>query len=431
MLYALYFFSSVVLSFFTVRLTGKVLGYEVTKNRFLFWFCMAAIAGDSLLLTLPAELFYVPVRMVILLVVMLMNSLVYSLLFRKFELKMLYLSLLTFVTNANYTTILQMFISERIYYKIVACYLETAVIILLLVLIRKKKKYGVIITESINLIPRRLYVVILIFLYLMSLYEYISIRTDFVHFARFLIFPVVVTIFYITVRIMQISIAEREHEQISALLSMQLENQVEYYRKINEIYNEFRSFRHDFGNHMICLRSLIADEKNEEALDYLAEMATLSRPTKENFDTGNIIVDALLDDKNEKANQYNTHIEFSGFVPTMGITNADLCTIISNAVDNAIEACAKDEENSEKTINIESDFRCGYFFFRVVNPMFEKVEIKSRGRIESSKKDKSLHGYGLANIMKTADKYSGKADISAENSVFTLYIELMLDQSRK
>ena len=58
MLYALYFFSSVVLSFFTVRLTGKVLGYEVTKNRFLFWFCMAAIAGDSLLLTLPAELFY-------------------------------------------------------------------------------------------------------------------------------------------------------------------------------------------------------------------------------------------------------------------------------------------------------------------------------------------------------------------------------------
>ncbi len=153
MLYALYFFSSVVLSFFTVRLTGKVLGYEVTKNRFLFWFCMAAIAGDSLLLTLPAELFYVPVRMVILLVVMLMNSLVYSLLFRKFELKMLYLSLLTFVTNANYTTILQMFISERIYYKIVACYLETAVIILLLVLIRKKKKYGVIITESINLIP--------------------------------------------------------------------------------------------------------------------------------------------------------------------------------------------------------------------------------------------------------------------------------------
>lgn len=431
MLYSVYFLSCLVLTFFTVKLTGKVLGYKKTDNRILCALCIIIIAGDSVLLSIPTNLFIAPVRILMLLIVMLLNSIAYSLIFEKAEIKMLYLSLLTFVTSANYTTILQMFISERIYYKIVAALAETAVIIILLSIITKKKKYNVIITESINMIPCRLYIVILVFLYLMSLYEYISIRTDFVHYARFLIFPVIITIFYITVRIMQISIAEREHEKISELLSMQLENQVEYYRKINEIYAEFRSFRHDFSNHLICLRSLISDNKNDKAMDYLAEMESMSHPKRENFDTGNIIIDALLDDKSAKARASNTRILFSGYVPTMGITNADLCTIIANALDNAIEACSKDEKSAEKLIRADSDFRCGYFFFRIVNPIFEKIDIKNGNRIETSKKDKALHGFGLANIMKTADKYGGKADISTDNGEFALNIELMLDQSKK
>lgn len=143
-----------------------------------------------------------------------------------------------------------------------------------------------------------------------------------------------------------------------------MENEVKYYEKINTIYGEFRSFRHDFKNHVICLRSLIESNEKENALEYINEIEGLSSVEKKQYNTGNIIIDALLNDKNDRAAAINTKIVFSGMVPTTGISNVDLCIIMANAIDNAIEACAKDTSEKPKEINAEASFRQGYFSLR-------------------------------------------------------------------
>ena len=173
---------------------------------------------------------------------------------------------------------------------------------------------------------------------------------------------------------------------------------------------------------------LNAADKKDEALEYMETMQDMSSVGKNKYHTGNVIIDALLDDKSDKAEKVNTKLNFEGVVPTSGISNADLCIIMANAIDNAIEACSKDESGNEKIIKADADFKQGYFFFRASNPMFEEVKLKGKNQVATSKSDKEHHGFGVANIVHTAEKYDGTAEISTDNKIFTLEVQLLLKQ---
>lgn len=205
-----------------------------------------------------------------------------------------------------------------------------------------------------------------------------------------------------------------------------MEHQIEYYEKINKIYGEFRSFRHDYKNHVLCLRGLIAAGKTDDALEYMESMQDMSSIAKNKYNTGNVIVDALLDDKSDKAQKHNAELLFTGTVPSFGINSTDLCVILANAIDNAVEACAKDETGNTKDIKLEAETRQGYFFFRASNPIFETIAIKDKNRAITSKSDKENHGFGISNILRTVEKYEGEARIDAENGIFTLSVQIHL-----
>lgn len=132
-----------------------------------------------------------------------------------------------------------------------------------------------------------------------------------------------------------------------------------------------------------------------------------------------------------KAEKVNTKLEFSGIVPTCGISNADLCIIMANAIDNAIEACSKDELGNEKKIKTEADFKQGYFLFRASNPMFEEVKFKGKNKVATSKSDKEHHGFGVANIVHTAKKYGGTAEILMDEKSFTIEVQMLLEKTEE
>ena len=96
---------------------------------------------------------------------------------------------------------------------------------------------------------------------------------------------------------------------------------------------------------------------------------------------------------------------------------------VTDAEKEELRAIASDE----KEIAVHSDFRQGYFTLRITNPVFEKVEIRSHNQVETSKADKGMHGFGVANIVRTAKKYGGDAALSAENGIFTLEVGLWLN----
>ena len=228
--------------------------------------------------------------------------------------------------------------------------------------------------------------------------------------------------------VLKISITSKINEETSIMLENQLKNQVEYYEKINNIYSEFRSFRHDYKNHVLCLRNLIADNCMDEAVEYIDELTKNVDNKQKYYDTGNNMINALLTDKSEKAAANNISISFNGFIPSSGIKNIDLCTIFANAVDNAIEACMKDNSDAKKEITIESKIHKCYYFLIIQNPIFNGVIKDENGNILTSKSDKEHHGFGVSNIKNTVKKYDGHTDIEDNDNIFKLSIDLLLKQ---
>ncbi|MBP7185214.1 MAG: GHKL domain-containing protein [Ruminococcus sp.] len=313
------------------------------------------------------------------------------------------------------------------YNQLCASFIETVLLLLLFLYVRKKST-ALIMYSKIRRIPVRIYIAIMIFIVLMEIVLEALRNENMLSYGKYAAWPLIVVMGYIVISLMQISISDTEQREIVELLDTQLKNQTNYYEKINDIYSEFRSFRHDFKNHLICLRSLLADGDTDKALAYMSDIESISYTEKHRYETGNVIADALLNDKAERAEQYNVKINFSGFIPTMGITDVDICTLMSNSIDNAIEACAKDSSDNMKEVTVTSDFRQGCFFFTVRNPIFEKVRIEKNNKIRTTKEDKIIHGYGLSNIIRVSKKYHGDTTVCADNNEFILESHLFLEK---
>ena len=185
-----------------------------------------------------------------------------------------------------------------------------------------------------------------------------------------------------------------------------------------------RKFRHDLKNIKIGVGKCINEGRYDEALTML-ELADDSKSSLLAFDTGNGIVDALLADKQKKADSSNIKIDFSGAVPTDSITATDLCVIFGNTIDNAMEACGKLDDSTDKRIKVECKCNSGFMFVNMSNPVDKPVAIKSN-KIKTTKADKSLHGFGLYSLDKVVKKHNGEMKLSCNDNVFILDLSLCL-----
>lgn len=203
-----------------------------------------------------------------------------------------------------------------------------------------------------------------------------------------------------------------------------LDEQQVGYEKMLKSDEQLREFRHDYKNHMLVVTALLNAGKTDEAADYLEKVKVKSGIVGRQFSTGNFVVDAILNNKNSLAEEFEIHIGFSGVVPTAGVENADLCTVVANLLDNAIEGTKRYVGN--RYINITASVRNGYLAFSVANPVNSKVEIKGN-RIKTTKQDSKNHGIGLRNVQNTAEKYGGTMLLDCSDTEFTADVNMKLD----
>ena len=411
--------------FLIVRLSKTVCSFKASRIRYLGYFVLIlTILPAPLLMNKPdfcpgelllaLQLFYFFGRLA-----------AYSIIFSEISLRVLYIFLQTMSPPQIYMNICMAFIDDYELCNLLSFIIDSVIIACILIYL-KSKKMELVVRKVIESLPKKIYINVLLISYIAAVFVMGENKPDHELYYKRYILPSMIGLVIFAFSIIKISISEAEKKTTIDMLSKQVENEVKYYEKINSIYGEFRSFRHDFKNHMICLGSLIEANEKDKALDYIAEIENLSSVEKKQFNTGNIIIDALLNDKNDRAATVNSVILFKGMVPTTGISNVDLCIIMANAIDNAIEACGKDTSDDRKEINIEADFQHGYFFLNIANPIFEAVSIKSNNTIATSKSDKEHHGFGVSNILRTVRKYDGEAEMSADSGKFTLDIQLML-----
>lgn len=203
----------------------------------------------------------------------------------------------------------------------------------------------------------------------------------------------------------------------------QLDEQHENYERMLSSDRQLREFRHDYKNHMLVVTALLNAGKNDEASEYLETIKITSGVQKRQISTGNFVADAMLNNKNALAEELGIKMSFVGTIPEKGIASSDLCTILGNLVDNAIESTKR--LSGEKYIRIEATARELFFVLSIVNPVNERVVIKNN-RIKTTKSDSKNHGIGLKNVGRIAEKYGGKFRLSCDDREFVADISIKL-----
>lgn len=156
------------------------------------------------------------------------------------------------------------------------------------------------------------------------------------------------------------------------------------------------------------------------------ELTQTLRESIEDFasipDTGSAILNTLLGEKTQQCKEkhiaFSCVTQFQTLAPLQGI---DICAIVGNALDNAIEACERMPEDANREIELRILQTDAFLAFKVENT-YEGILKKEHGRILSSKVDADNHGIGLDSIRYSTEKYGGEIKINTTPERFTLKV---------
>ncbi len=206
---------------------------------------------------------------------------------------------------------------------------------------------------------------------------------------------------------------------LNSLLEKQVATQISHYEKLEKLNSDMRTFRHDYINHLSSINALIGEGCYSDAQNYIDKLTESTHRNEAIFLTGNRLADAILTDKSDNCKDF-ADIEFDGCI-TDNIENSDICIILANALDNAVEACQKCPERGK--ISIFAQIRQGYWTMTMRNPT---VNADSEGIMKTSKEDEKNHGFGLLSIEQAVKKYDGTMAVSIKDGVFEMAVVLKI-----
>jgi len=206
------------------------------------------------------------------------------------------------------------------------------------------------------------------------------------------------------------------------LIEKQLELQLNHYNKLAESREVLSEVIHDFKNHLNCIYNLYKYEKKNELGNYINNLISIT-DTEKIIDTGNPVIDAVLSEKADIADKMGIKFERELYLPSnIEIKHTDLCIVLGNSLDNAIEACKRITDSSmPKEIKLYMNYRDKYMVIVVTNTC-DKPPVKLGRFFKSSKPSPEIHGIGLQSIDRTVKKYNGNMVIKYDNNIFELEI---------
>lgn len=206
--------------------------------------------------------------------------------------------------------------------------------------------------------------------------------------------------FFIFDRLHKLCLIEKEDARLKQTIIAQ---QV-HYAEEKLVRENIRKIKHDYKNMLIAIKSDIQSEKNNEAISLIdKELGNVNSSQISN--SNNLAVDSIITYKSSIAAEKNIRIvpEFR-MEEILNIDSRDICVLIGNALDNAIEYLEA-HPVCKQVIHIRIVFSKGIFDIKVTNEVSEKIIINNNF-IPSSKKEDG-HGYGLKSVRCIAEKYGG------------------------
>lgn len=205
---------------------------------------------------------------------------------------------------------------------------------------------------------------------------------------------------------------------------MEIQNlkfQRSYYEELEENQKTVRKIRHDMKNHLSVIYSFIQNRDFEGAAKYFRGLSGELTVNNRIF-CKNSIVNAVLNSKYSAALDKKIDCFFNISIDgLLGIDDVSLCSLFSNTLDNAIEACEKIQDTSKRQISLKARYDKGFFSYEISNSKANPVTVK-KDRFVTEKKDKTAHGFGVQNVRDVVDKYAGNLDIAYTDDRFTVTV---------
>lgn len=222
----------------------------------------------------------------------------------------------------------------------------------------------------------------------------------------------------------------KEYEQNMEFMAVQHKEELdgEMLQFSRESYEEMHQIRHEVKNHLAYIRVLSECGEYDKLKEYLN---VVSGETEELFhfvECGNDVINAVMNHAIKQARANGVEIDFQIVVPPeLPYRETDLCSLLSNLMDNAIEASVR-AGVEQPVISVSIRPQQDYLFLRVSNPVGE--EAVGWMSLQTTKADKRLHGYGTKIIRRVAEQYEGSAKFGVQDRMFVVDVMLSLEEDQ-
>ncbi|MCD7748499.1 MAG: GHKL domain-containing protein [Oscillospiraceae bacterium] len=216
----------------------------------------------------------------------------------------------------------------------------------------------------------------------------------------------------------------KEHRRASEMAAMQtrFEQDQEFYQRTEALYREYQSLRHELKNHFSVMETFLREGQYDQLQQYFKDFAGRSLPLLEEFRCPNGVITSVIAHQAAAAKAAGVRLDVIAAVPErIGIADEDLCSLLSNMLDNSVEGCVR-AGGSQVRATLHTEKGC--LFISVKNPVAEDV---TAGNLTTTKKNPAAHGFGIPIIRRIAEKYDGFVTFRVDGGYFTtdamLYME--------
>lgn len=193
-----------------------------------------------------------------------------------------------------------------------------------------------------------------------------------------------------------------------------------HYREVENMYRQIRGWRHDYRNHIQMMKVLAANGDMDALKVYLDELDTDLNTVDTVVKTGNPMADAILNSKISLARSRNIPTQVDAHIPVkLKMSELDLCCIIGNLFDNAMEASMGLPEE-KRMIRVYMDMKGTQLYISFTNFTAAKKLSKVGKGFKTSKGEG--HGFGLVRIDDIVSRYDGYLSRNSEDGAFTTEI---------
>ncbi len=214
------------------------------------------------------------------------------------------------------------------------------------------------------------------------------------------------------------------YKHLSEGYKEEFESEYSVFQDYKEQQADTIKFRHDWKNHMLLLQGMMEQGQYDKAEQYFRELTASTDKSVRKIATGNELLDMVLSGKLGQIKELDIKLSVNGDMSWFdNMKQVDCCILLSNLIDNAIEANGKLDNN--RYIYLRARRTESLFYFEIKNPMVGELQ-REEERIISTKDESEKHGIGLLNVYDIIDTYKGQYHITTDHQEYTFQMVFSL-----